>query len=433
MHLIKIGITHETAPVEIRERIAFRAEMLPSALSRLKKGVAECVILSTCNRVEVYASVDSIKNGQAYIKAFIANYHNLNWESFASYLDIRIDEEAVMHLFAVAGSIKSMVLGENQIQSQIKQALDTARAEGAVGPILSNLFQAALRVGKRVRSETAINEFSLSISNAAVRLVERETLELASKKVLVVGSGKMGSLAVKSLTKIGVQDVVIMNRTADNARKLAEELHLGWAGFEHLESEVSGADVVISSTGSPGAVFTKEVVTRAMGDRKRPLLLVDIAVPRDVEPEVVDIEGVTLYNVDDLRTSIDNNREKRSHELHKVEAIVADEAEKFVAWVHSLDVKPVIKGLRTLAEDIREQELQRALRRFESQLTESDSQVVRELTCRIVNKMLHQPLVNLRHEAGVGNRVDFADTVCTLFGLTEIDDRLSNVESEQPA
>jgi len=433
MHLVKIGITHETAPVEVRERIAFQADILPEALSLLNKNVAECVILSTCNRVEVYATVDSIEKGQEDVIAFIADYHRLSRQTLASHLDVRVDEEAVRHLFAVAGSIKSMVLGENQIQSQIKQALDIARAEDAIGPILSNLFQAALRVGKRVRNETAISEFSLSISNAAVRLVEKETADLASKKVLVVGSGKMGALAVKSLTKIGVQDVVIMNRTEENARHLAAELHLGWAGFGNLETEVARADVVISSTGAPGAVFTKEVVARAMAGRERTLLLVDIAVPRDVEPAVTNLKGVTLYNVDDLRTSIENNREKRCRELHKVESIVADEADKFTAWVHSLDVKPVIKGLRNLAEDIREQELQRALRRFENHLTDNDSQVVRELTCRIVNKMLHQPLVNLRQEAGIGNAGDFADTVCALFGLTETDDSLSRIESEQAA
>ncbi len=431
MQILQIGLSHETAAVEVRECLAFQPDHLSRALAELKAKVDEAIILSTCNRVEIYVCVQEAEAGLEKVKRFLADFHEVDLVQLEKYLKIRVDGEAVRHLFAVASSIKSMVLGENQIQAQIKQAFDIAKAENTIGPALSQLFQMALSVGKRVRNETAINEYSLSVSNAAVRLVETRVPDLSSKTVLVVGSGKMGSLAVKSLMKIGVHDLVVMNRTGQNAHRLANEAGVRWSCMAELENELAGADVVISSTGSPGAVLTEKMVARALQGRARPLFLVDIAVPRDIEPKVAELPEVTLCNVDDLKSSIENNREKRARELHKVEAIVQEECSKFSTWTHGLKVKPVITGLRNLADNIRERELQRALRRMEGELSDSDSKVIRELTNRIVNKMLHQPLVRLREEAGVGNGVEYAHTVQSLFGLTETHNSVSNVESKQ--
>ncbi len=424
MHILTIGLSHETAPVEVRERMAFRNDDILMALRELSHTgqdgspvLHETIILSTCNRVELYCTCSNIETGRRELLSFLRKFHGLSVDYTEQYLYCYADLDAINHLFSVASSIKSMVLGENQIQAQIKQALDTARDQQSTGTVLTALFQAALSVGKRVRNETKISEHSLSISNAAVNFLQRNVPELANKKLLVVGNGKMGLLAVRSLLKRGVSDLTIINRTFETALDVATELNVKAAHFEDLEAELEKSDVVVCSTGAPGVVLTETMVAAAAADREESLYIIDIAVPRDVDENVAHLPGVALYNVDELQDHLDSNRNKRAKELDHVHAIIAEEIRKFDSWLCCLKVKPVITSLRNLADDIKERELRRAMGRFEATLSDKDQQIVQDLTNRIVNKMLHQPLVKLREEAGEGNGNGYAAVVRNLFGL----------------
>ncbi|MFQ5651190.1 MAG: glutamyl-tRNA reductase [bacterium] len=422
MQIILVGLGHESAPVELRERLSFQAEKLERALIRLGASteIAESVIISTCNRVEFYGVARDVEEGLTYMKHFLANFHDVPCAEFEAHLFTAAGVEVVEHLFAVASSIKSMVLGETQIQGQIKHAFEVAQANGCTGPFLSTLFQNTLSVGKRVRRETAISEHSLSISHAAVALLKQQFPEVAKQRVLVVGNGKMGLLAIKGLLKLGVTDLTVINRTEENVRELARKLQVRALGFDHLQACLGRADVVISSTGAPHVIINKEMVENATAARtNRPLLMIDIAVPRDIEQEVGQVDNVTLYNIDQLQETIASNRERRTKELAKVHHILEDEVRKFVAWLQTLEVKPVITRLRQRAEVIGEQELQRAVRRFQAELSENDSRVLRELTTRIINKMLHEPISRLRAEAADGNGQNYTSALNHLFGLEE--------------
>lgn len=422
MELILVGLNHETAPVELREKLGFQSEHLPRALSQLcsASAIEEGVIISTCNRVEVYAVAHSVQDGVSAIITFLSQFHRMDGSDFKSHMVTMTGLDVPRHLFSVASSLKSMVLGETQIQCQIKSAFEAALACGSTGAILSALFQNALTTGKRVRNETSISEHSLSISSTAVSLVRKRLPDLSNKHVLVVGNGKMGVLAIKALLKSGVGELTLVNRTEESAQELARDLGLTAHGLDHLEDDMARADVVISSTGAPHAVITRDMAERVAQRRNhRPLLLIDIAVPRDIEPDVSTVAGVSLFNIDQLQDAIESNREKRAQEMARAEAIISEELEHYQSWLQTLEVKPTIKRLRKRAEQIREAELQRALRRFESNLSENDSQLLKELTSRIVNKMLHEPIAKLRTEAAGGNGQNYTLAINQLFGLEE--------------
>ncbi len=424
MDIVLVGLNHETACVKLREKLGFPEHCVRNALKALVagpgQGIAEAVLISTCNRVEIYAVVENGDTGIARIQEFLSKFHSVALSEFESHLLTKSNIDAIHHLFSVASSIKSMVLGENQIQGQIKQAFELAKDAGSAGPILTTLFQNALTVGKRVRNETAINQHSLSISHAAVSMLRQKYTDLTGKRILVVGNGKMGVLAIRALQKIGGTDVTIVNRTMENVIEIAEELNLEVRGLDLLASCLAEADIVISSTGAPHPIITKEMVAEATSARDgRRLLLIDIAVPRDIEESVAEVDNAELHNIDQLQGAINANRDKRANELRKVEEIVAAELKKFMAWLHTLQVKPVIKGLRSRAEQIRDLEMQRALRRFGDDLSESDTKIVQELTTRIINKMLHEPIIKLREEAAQGNGVGYTAAINDLFGLEE--------------
>lgn len=425
MKIILVGINHDNAPVELRERLAFHPAHLPGALAKLTQpngnvdsDIVEAVILSTCNRVEVYAAVKDPKAGMKRIEEFLASSHNLPVSEFKNFLSTSVDLGVVEHLFSVASGIKSMVLGESQIQRQVKEAFDVAKKLQTVGPLLSSLFRNALTVGKRVRSETGIAKHSLSVSHVAVKLVRNTFPDLSTPNILVLGLGKMSLMAVKSMLKYGARDLTIINRSQEKAAEITKQLKIRTFGFDQLGESLKQADVVLSSTGSPHFILTQQIVEQAMQERKnKPLLIIDIAVPRDVDPEVRKLNLVNLYNIDQLSTKVENNLEQRCNEINKVRDIINQEVTNFLAWCQSLEVKPVITDLRQYAEEIREQELKRARRRFGIDLSEQDSQVVQELANRIINKMLHQPIVHLRKEAVGGNGQICTATVRKLFGL----------------
>lgn len=426
MHFILLGLNHETAPVELREKLAFHPSVLPDASIQLAKSgdldsqIEEAVILSTCNRVEIYAVVKNVQAGIQQIEDFVSKFKETPLEDFEHYLYILEDAEVVQHLFSVASGLKSMILGEAQIQGQLKDAFESARKFKTVGPLLSTLFRNALTVGKRVRTETALSEHSASVSHAAVALVKKSFGGLSGLNILVIGMGKMSLMAVKALVKGGANHVSVINRTEEKVKDVAAQFNLKFFGFDKLQDCLKSADVVISSTGAPHIVLSKPIVQEAMTERStRPLLLVDMAVPRDVDPEVSNIDLVKLYNIDHLKSELDSNGGKRCAEITKAKNIIEQEMVDFAAWRQSLEVTPVITDLRSFADDIQEQEVERALRRLHSELPDHDVQVVHELAQRIVNKMLHQPIVRLRSEAAEGNGQSYTAAVRNLFGLSD--------------
>lgn len=428
VNIILVGLSHETTPVELREKLAFQPNGLGQALSELTKSndiaeskVREAVILSTCNRVEIYAAVDEVEAGFEALTQFLSDYHGLVAERLSNYLYRHANLRAVEHLFSVTSGLNSMVLGENQIQCQVKQAFEIAQKFRSSGPILSTLFRNALTVGKRVRSETTICEHSLSISHAAVEVVRREFSDFSSTSVVVIGVGKMSQIAIKNLLKQGIQDLVIINRSLENSKSVAEELNVQHCGFDQLEACLQKADVVISSTSAPHIILTYDKVKKILASRKKSkLLIVDIAVPRDVEATVDELENVTLFNIDALQDRVESNLVQRCNAISQVKEIINQEMENFIAWRQSLNVKPVISDLCQQAEFIRQQELERALRRFENNLSIHDSALVQDLTRRIINKLLHQPLVKLRKEAVQGNSQFYTTAVRNLFGLQDV-------------
>ncbi|MFQ6112935.1 MAG: glutamyl-tRNA reductase [bacterium] len=425
MHIVLVGINHETAPVELREKLAFQHKRLGEALAQLtlqsgheNEQFVEGVILSTCNRVEIYALARNVESGFERIKNFLSKFHHLPLFEFEKNLYMLSNLGVVEHLFAVASGIQSMVLGETQIQGQVKQAFEAAQKHKTVGPILSNLFRSALTVGKRARCETTISEHSLSVSHAAVNLVRKLFHDISMLNILLVGTGKMNVLAAKTLVKLGARKLTIVNRTQERAEELATELGIMAVGFEQLEHCLQQADVVISSTGAPHIILSYEKVEKISQDRgMRPLLIVDIAVPRDVAPEVGNLDFINLYNIDRLESYVDVNMEQRCNEINKVRDIINEGVAEFLAWCQSLEVKPVIADLRHYAEEIREQELERAFRRLGDDLSEHHARVVEDLACRIINKMLHQPIVCLREEAVEGNGQTYTAAIRHLFGL----------------
>ncbi len=428
MHFILLGLNHETAPVALREKLAFHPSILADASIQLAKQgglnsqIEEAVILSTCNRIEIYVAVKNVQAGIQQIKEFLSNLKKTPLENFEHHLYILEDAEVVQHLFSVASGLKSMILGEAQIQGQLKEAFESAQKFKTVGPLLSALFRNALTVGKRVRTETALSEHSASVSHAAVALVKRSFEGLSGLNILVIGMGKMSLMALKALLKGGANNVTVINRTEEKVKEVAAQFNIKFFGFERLEECLKEADVVISSTGAPHIVLSKPIVQDALIARgTRTLLIVDMAVPRDVDPEVSNIDLVKLYNIDHLKSELDSNGSKRCAEIIKTKNIIEQEMADFAAWRQSLEVTPVITDLRSFADDIQEQEVERALRRLQMELPDHDVQVVQELARRIVNKMLHQPIVRLRAEAAEGNGQSYTAAVRNLFGLSDTD------------
>lgn len=427
MPIICLGLSHHTAPVEIRERLTFSAPALKAALARCGCGCAshptgfpELVILSTCNRLELYALASSTSDQSDHYKAltdFLVETRGAALTEFQSHLYQYAGHEAVEHLCRVAAGLDSMILGEPQILGQVADAYESALAAGSAGPVLSALFRAAIRAGKRARSETAISRNPASVSSVAVRLAEQIVGDLPARRVLVIGAGEMGELAVEALRARGVRQVTVVNRTHRRAVELAER----WSGdalsFEYLTEVVRAADIVISSTGAPHIILDSDIARRAMADRASPLVLIDIAVPRDVDPAVGDIPGVHLFDLDHLHARLDGAIAERRNEVPRVETIVAEEAMAFQAWLRGVEILPVIADLRLKAEHIRQRELARALRHLPG-LDPETRQHVERLSESLVNKLLHEPTRQLRAVAGNGHAAEYAQTVRRLFGLS---------------
>jgi glutamyl-tRNA reductase len=415
-----MGLNFKTAPVEIREVLAVPTGELPTAVNRLGGlAVAEGVLLSTCNRTEVYVVGDDVEDLYEVMVRYLADLGSIADPSgLIPHLYRYHGTAAIEHLFRVSCGLDSMVIGETQILGQVRDAYRDSTTAGTVGKVLHQLFEQAIAVGKRAQTETRIGQNAVSVSYAAVELAKKVFRSLDGRRCMAIGAGDTAKLTVKHLQASGVQDIVIANRTLERAEKLAVEIGGTAIPMEEAPKRLQHVDVVISSTGAPGYVLTRAQVAEAVRQRRgRPIFLFDIAVPRDIDPEIGQLEGAFVYDIDDLQAVVNANLQERAAEAKLAERIVAEEIDRFKGWMASQEVVPTIRLLRDKVETIRQQELVRALNRLPD-LTDRERAVIEAMTVTLVNKILNAPTQHLKGMAGEGSAEDAIATVVRLFDLT---------------
>jgi glutamyl-tRNA reductase len=419
MDILVVGLNHKTAPVDIRETLAFNDAAVSRALLELRERMpnAEVVILSTCNRVELYAAAPEAEKLSDGITQFLADFHNLNPDSFVPHLYHYYDQDAVRHLFTVGCSLDSLVVGEAEILGQVKKAYMLALEEGISGKILNTLFQRAFGVAKTVRSSSSIGTGRVSVASVAVEFAQKIFTDFSDKTVMIIGAGEMGELTLRHMVDSGISAVIVANRTYEKAVKLADEYDGMAIKYESFTENMHQADVIISTSGAPHHIIhPKHLPPVLKARRNKPLLLIDIAVPRDIHPDVDQVENAYLYNIDDLQKVVAENIEFREKELEHCTTIVGAETDAFMAWLRTLDIDNVIKELRESHHEIREAELARSFNKMPD-LNESDRQEVEYLTERIVNKILNQPTQVLKKEASQGGGYKHIEAIKKLFDL----------------
>jgi glutamyl-tRNA reductase len=431
MNIIVLGLNHRTAPVELRELLAIPDSRMGEALARLMAypGIKEAMYLGTCNRVEVYAVVEKSDRGFRKLEDFlVATHFSLSSEDLLPHLYRYSDDEAIAHLFRVSASLDSMVVGEPQILGQVKEAYDLALTHRSSGVILNKIVKKAISVGKSVRTNTRIGEYAVSVSYAAVELAKKVFSNLQQRVVLLVGAGEMGKLAAQHLVNHGVKDVFITNRNYHRAQGLAERFHGQAVPYEQLHSTLPKADIVICATGAPHFVISKEDIEGAVHQRmNRPIFLIDITVPRNIDPAVKDVDNAFVFDIDDLKAHVGHNQDERLKEAKTAEKMVKEEVASMVAWVRGLEATPTIVALRKKAEDIKHVELEKAFHRL-GEVSEKDRIAIEGLASAIVNKLLHGPLVTLKTEAQSQNGFAFIEAARRFFELQERD--IHSVQSQ---
>jgi glutamyl-tRNA reductase len=425
MHrIVLVGLNHKVAPVAVREKLAFGSKDLEQAFIRFGFENGTCApygtegaILSTCNRLEVYTLASCLDDGEEAVCHLLEDCHGERSQAFRPYLYSFADADAVEHLFSVAAGLDSMVLGEHQILGQVTEALETALRHNAAGKMISALFRGAIEAGKRARTETGISQGTTSISHIAVELARKIFGDIGSCHVLLVGAGEMAELAAQTLVESGAESLSILNRTRERAEELAVQFDARAWGWNRLNEALRWSDIVITSTSAPHPIIRPDAVRQVNSQRRhRPLFLIDIAVPRDVDPRVDQLEGVYLYDIDDLGAVVEDSLAGRRREVPKVEAIVRQAQEGFMSWYRSLDVVPTIVDIRKQAHTVREAELERALRRLKA-VSDHDQEIIQMMTERIVNKLLHHPTVCLKKHAGCSDGYQYAEVARDLFGV----------------
>src|SRR5512139_83183 len=408
MGIVVVGLSHKTAPIEVREKLYFPEDTLPEALRKLLsyEGVRESLIVSTCNRVEIYASVPDSARGIDRIKQYISEYHGIPREALEGSLYVYPDALGVRHTFRVASSLDSLVVGEAQILGQLKDAFDIALKTKTTSTILNKLIKKAISVAKRVRTETKLAEGAVSISSAAVELAKKIFGELEGKNVMLLGAGEMAELAAQHLLGNGVKNIMVANRTFERAEELAKEFNGDAIRFEHFPDALMMVDILICATGAPNYVVNRDMAGRALKERRhKPIFMIDISNPRNIDPEVDKVDNVYLYDIDDLQSKVDVNTEGRAREAEKAEEIVTQEVETYLQWERGLDAVPTIVDLREKVEDVRKRELDKAMGSL-SNLSEDQKRAVEIMSQAIVNKLLHAPLVVLKQAAAASGSGD---------------------------
>jgi glutamyl-tRNA reductase len=420
MNIIVVGLNHRTASVELRERLAVPDSRLPQALVKLKggSGIDEALILSTCNRVELYAVVRDTAQGFESLKEYLMKIApTVSAEDLVPYLYYFDGHEAIRHLFRVTSSLDSMVVGEPQILGQVKEAFEAALTQKTTGVVLNKVLKKAISVGKRVRTETGIAANAVSVSYAAVELAKKIFQNLTGKTVMLIGAGEMAKLAARHLVQAGMQNVMITTRNYELAVDVAKRFNGLPVPFHDFLHEMANADIVICSTGSASYLVGAEDVQKALWMRRnQPMFLIDISVPRNIDPEVGSLDNAYLYNIDDLQGHVDKNVEQRRQEAMKAEDLVTAELMLINKWIKSLEVLPTILALRRKASDIQKAEVTRILSKL-GPLSSRQQDLIEELASAISNKLLHGALVALKAEADSANGPLFAEIAQRLFDL----------------
>jgi glutamyl-tRNA reductase len=428
VHLFLLGVSHRTAPVDVRERLDFSSRDVGAAVEALatRRAAAETVVLSTCNRSEIYVGCSEPDRAREEIVTFLSEYHQLPRDTFLPHLFASDGAAAARHLFRVAAGLDSLVVGEPQILGQVKEAFQTAAERHCAGPLLTKTFHWAFGVGKRVRAETALGEGAVSVSFAAVALARKIFGRLQGRRVLVVGAGEISALTAQHLRSHGVAEIVITSRTAAHAEALAAEVAGRAHPWQDMMQALARADIVITATGSQRPIISRTDVEDATRRRRTdPLFVIDLAVPRDVDPAVSEIEQVFLYNVDDLQGIVQENLSRRGAEIARAEAIVADELGRFMAWHRSRAAIPTVVALRKRFDDIRRSELQRLEGKL-APLTPEARTRLEDVTRLIVEKLLLEPTEQLKALPDEETQVAYTEAVSRLF-------RLGESEAREPA
>jgi len=432
MRLHCLGLNHRTAEIEIREKLAFEAHQIEELWRHLQKAtkgfLSELVVLSTCNRVEIYAVSDQPSFGE--LEQALLKYRNLEIKHVQGLFYRFVDQQVISHLMRVSAGLDSMVLGEPQILGQVTDAYEISLEINACGKILSKLFQSAIRAGKRVRTETEISKDSVSISSLAANMAEQAVSDLLGAQITLLGAGEMAELAVEALKKRGANKFGVISRTISSACGLAEKWD-GQAGtMENLSGALEATDILITSTSAPHTLIHRGMIEQVMAERKEhPMVIIDIAVPRDVSPDVSLVENIRLYDIDDLNRGVERAIENRENEIPKVERIIDDEYQAFKEYFATLDVVPVIVEMRQYADSIRQNELEKTLRKLEG-LHPKDKEKIKALTHSIVQKILHGPTICLREEANGPNGEKYANAASKLFGLNGLEDRDKAIKND---
>lgn len=417
--IIAIGINHKTAPVELREKLAFTESQLARSYDfcKGKRELSECVVLTTCNRTEVYAAGRDDEGACRAVMEMLAAIKEIDPDAVTPVLYVHRREKAVEHLFLVTSGLDSMVLGETQILGQVKEAYSKAGTAGLVGSVFHALFRSSVTAAKRVQTETAINQNAASVSYAAVELAKKIFGRLTDRTVLVLGAGKMSELTLRHLYDQGVRSVIVVNRTKERADHLAACFGGVSEYYEKRRDCLIKADIVISSTGAPHFVLEKEEMAQVMRTRRgRPLFLIDIAVPRDIDPQVNALENVYLYDIDDLQAVVSANFREREQEAVKARLILQEEIGQFQAWFKTQEVVPLIAALRRKAENIRQAELETTIRRL-GNLSEKEQKHIDNLTRAIVNRILREPVLRIKEFALEDRSELYVASLCQLFDL----------------
>ena len=420
-NLILVGVNHKTTPVEIREKLAFTKGKIEESVDRLLNfpDIIEHTILSTCNRVEIYARANGQNSAIQSIKQFICDFHGLSAVQLEEHFYSYSNEAAIEHLFRVSSSLDSMILGEAQILGQVKDAYSLAKDLRSTGLVLNQLFEKAFSIAKKVREETGIAERSVSISSAAVELAQKIFDDLENHTVMLVGTGEMAELAAKHLISYGVKTVYVTSRTYERAANLARTLNGSALDFEAFKNELYRADIVITSTSASSFIITKDMVEKAIHERKnKPIFFIDIAVPRDIEPDVNDLENVYLYDIDDLHVVVSANMKEREKESENAMHLISQEVNKFNNWLGTLDAVPTIVEIRKRVENIGNQEMERTLKKI-PHLSEEDKKIIYQMKNSMINKILHKPTIKLKQKTQSEDGHIYLKAIRHLFHLDD--------------
>jgi len=422
MHIYCLGLNHNTTPIELREQLSLSEDAIRSTLARLACGhltssIAELVIISTCNRTELYAA--SSHMAIAELEAFLSDACGIPAKQFSAHAYQYEDLDTARHLFEVASGLDSLVIGEPQILGQIVRALELSRGQNMAGPVLNRLFQSAIHAGKRARTETGISRNPASVSSLAASLAERVVHPIAEAQIVILGAGEMAELAVEALRKRGAKRILVVNRTLERAHAIADRWDAEITTFENLDAALVSADILISSTGAPHTILSAEMVKHSMKARtQRPLVLIDIAVPRDIDSDAANIPHVKLYDIDNLNEKLEGALAERMAEVPQVKSILAEEIKEFAEYMKSLEMIPIISDIRQQAETIRLAMLEKTLRRLPD-LTEAERSRIEAMTQALVKQILHAPTNRLRAEAGSSRAPEYAAVVRMLFNLSD--------------